>query len=218
MIYLICFSVCGEVNTRLELSVLVCYCLFNRNLNSYRGNSRYSKSHSKWHSLFQLNAKAVSFVWHLPNWHKLNKLKSSSIRELSNSIAALSNSTKEFSNSINELSNWIREHSNWIAELSKPDTGVYKRDWWGRANYLCSHCFLWPGTIKSWWKPSPGQTDQLHTLQHSPHTCIHKWREGIKRVMHSAPKKIVEAMRHVQRRTAWYNLQLRIAGQWVLRM
>ena len=22
------------------------------------------------------------------------------------------------------------------------------------------------------------QTDQLHTLQHSPHTCIHKWREG----------------------------------------
>ena len=72
---------------------------------------------------------------------------------------------------------------------SKPDTGVYKRDWWGRANYLCSHCFLWPGTIKSWWKPSPGQTDQLHTLQHSPHTCIHKWREGIKRVMHSAPKK-----------------------------
>ena len=72
---------------------------------------------------------------------------------------------------------------------SKPDTGVYKRDWWGRANYLCSHCFLWPGTIKSWWKPSPGQTDQLHTLQHSLHTCIHKWREGIKRVMHSAPKK-----------------------------
>ena len=70
-------------------------------------------------------------------------------------------------------------------------TGVYKRDWWGRANYLCSHCFLWPGTIKSWWKPSPGQTDQLHTLQHSTHTCIHKWREGIKRVMHSAPKKIV---------------------------
>ena len=62
---------------------------------------------------------------------------------------------------------------------SKPDTGVYKRDWWGRANYLCSHCFLWPGTIKSWWKPSPGQTDQLHTLQHSPHTCIHKWRKGI---------------------------------------
>ena len=61
---------------------------------------------------------------------------------------------------------------------SKPDTGVYKRDWWRRTNYLCSHCFLWPGTIKSWWKPSPGQTDQLHTLQHSPHTCIHKWREG----------------------------------------
>ena len=61
---------------------------------------------------------------------------------------------------------------------SKPDTGVYKRDWLGRANYLCSHCFLWPGTIKSWWKPSPGQTDQLHTLQHSPHTCIHRWREG----------------------------------------
>ena len=89
---------------------------------------------------------------------------------------------------------------------------------WGRANYLCSLCFLWPGTIKSWWKPSPGQTDQLHTLQHSPHThtcrhiydwnivncdvkqpiyhtipsphtCIHKCREGIKRVMHSAPKK-----------------------------
>ena len=59
---------------------------------------------------------------------------------------------------------------------SKPDTGVYKRDWWGRANYLCSHCFLWPGTIMSLWKPSPGQTDQLHTLQHSPHTCIHKWR------------------------------------------
>ena len=26
----------------------------------------------------------------------------------------------------------------------------------------------------------PWTTDQLHTLQHSPHTCIHKKREGIK--------------------------------------
>ena len=26
----------------------------------------------------------------------------------------------------------------------------------------------------------PWTADQLYTLQHSPHTCIHKWREGIK--------------------------------------
>ena len=77
----------------------------------------------------------------------------------------------------------------------KPDTGVYKRDSWRRANYLCSHGFLWPGTIKSWWKPNPGQADQLLTLQHSPHKYIHKWREGTTGLyIYSAPKKIVGAM------------------------
>ena len=34
------------------------------------------------------------------------------------------------------------------------------------------------GIIKSWLKSSHGQADQLHTLQHSPYTCIQKWREG----------------------------------------
>ena len=39
---------------------------------------------------------------------------------------------------------------------------------------------------------SPGQADQLHILQQIPHTCIHKWREGITgRYVPPPPKKIV---------------------------
>ena len=57
--------------------------------------------------------------------------------------------------------------------------------------------FVAGGIIKSWWKPSPGQADQLHTLQHSPHTCIHKWREGTTGQICTPPlKNIVGAMRH----------------------
>ena len=70
----------------------------------------------------------------------------------------------------------------------KPETGVYKWDWWRQANYLCSHCFMWPGTIKSWLKPSPGPADQLHTLSFHRTHAYTSGGKAQKGVMYSAPK------------------------------
>ena len=80
---------------------------------------------------------------------------------------------------------WQRQKYFWTSVIMTLDPmpcqirGYIKRGWWRRVNYMCLHCFLWPVTIQSWWKPSSGQADQLHTTQHSPRTCIHKWREGM---------------------------------------
>ena len=117
-----------------------------------------------------------------------------------NTYSGLSHWRPGFDSRSGGSSEKVWEYLRWIfisrLPSPKPDTGVYKRDLWGRANYLCMHCFLWPGTLKSWWKPSPGQADHLHTLQHSPHTCIQEWREGKTGRYVLRPKKIVGAMRH----------------------
>ena len=54
-----------------------------------------------------------------------------------------------------------------ISHLSFPMqiTGIYQMEQVGTCEsyvYFIK-CFLWLGTIKNWWKPSPRQTDQYHT-------------------------------------------------------
>ena len=59
--------------------------------------------------------------------------------------------------------------------------GVYKRDWWRRANYLCLHCFLWPGTIFKEVMEAQPWTSNYTPFNNSPHICVPKWREDTTR-------------------------------------
>ena len=93
---------------------------------------------------------------------------------------------------------------NFISRLppSMPQTGVYKRDWWGHANYLCLYFVMGPGTIKSWGKSSHGQQINFTPFSiHHTHAYISGGRALESHTLR--PLKIVGAIRHAQRRTAW---------------